>query len=87
MLSDVSRDKLNASDINSIAKSLLPKLRDDQKLKENISTLIARVLCTHLDFFRMSFDGIVNWHVKHRFYQEMSKKSVVVSMSLSLNSY
>ena len=49
MLSDVSRTHLNLSEARTIAESLLPTQLDDEILKKNISTLISRVLCTHLD--------------------------------------
>ena len=33
----------------------------------------------HLKFFKLSFDDLVQWHIKHPFYEEMSSKSTVVS--------
>lgn len=77
-LSDVRIDR-SCIDILPLAKSLLPTEMDDTMLKSNISTLIARVLCTHLSFFKTCFDGLVDWHMQHRYYKEMSSKSLVVS--------
>lgn len=79
-LSDVRIDNSSVTDICSVAESLLPTPLDDQYLKANISTLIARILYSRLNFFGMSFDGLIDWHIKHRYYQEMSSKSVVVSI-------
>ncbi len=87
MLSDVSLDKSSINDLSLLAKSLLPTELDDQKLKANISTLITRVLCTHVDFFKLCFDGIIDWHIKHQFYEEMSRKSVVVSAIILMCAY
>ncbi len=77
-LSDVRIDN-SCLDVRSVAKSLLPTPHDDQSLKANISILISRILCTHLPYFGMTFDGLVDWHIKHRYYNEMSSKSEVVS--------
>ena len=62
-----------------IAHSVLPSSTDDKMLKENIAILVSRVLVTHLDFFSITFEGVVDWHIKHQFYKEMSSKSHVVS--------
>ena len=64
-----------------IAKSIVPSLADDQKLKQ-IAILISRVLVKHLKFFRLAFDDLIQWHIKHPFYKEMSAKSTVVSLCL-----
>lgn len=77
--SDEPMDNSSLSDMRQVAKSMLPTAGDDAILRRNISTLILRVLCTHLDFFKSSFHGLVDWHIQHRYYQEMSTKSVVVS--------
>lgn len=34
---------------------------------------------SHLHFFKFSFDKVVDYHIEHRFSQEMSQKSTVVS--------
>ena len=58
---------------------ILPSLEDDSDLEENFKILIARVLCENLPFFKETFDGVVTWHIKHCYYEEMSKKSDIVS--------
>ena len=32
-----------------------------------------------MEFFKHSFDPVIDWHIKHEFYDEMSTKSTVVS--------
>ena len=59
---------------------LLPGSEDDAAIRHNISILISRVLFANLSFFKLSFDGVVKWHIQHEFYEEMSAKSDVVSM-------
>ena len=78
-LSDQPPDNSAIIDFRSAAKSLLPSPSDDVALKRNISTLISRVLCANVEFFKMSFDKQVEQHIRHRYYEEMSAKSVVVS--------
>ena len=62
-----------------IVKSLLPSASHDTVLYSHIITIISRILYTNMSFFKVSFDGCVQWHIKHKFYQQMSTKSIVVS--------
>lgn len=63
-----------------IALSLLPNTDDDSEIRDNICTLLSRVLYNNMSFVRLSFDGVVDWHIKHEFYKEMSAKSDIVSV-------
>ncbi len=36
---------------------------------------------TTQDVAKSSFDGVVDWHIKHQYYEEMSSKSCVVRIS------
>ena len=67
-------------DAEQVAVSLLPTPEDDLALCDNMCLLISRILYQNLEFFRLSFDGVVAWHIKHDFYDEMSTKSKVVSI-------
>ena len=49
-------------------------------MRMNICVLISRVLFKSLPFFILSLDGVVEWHIKHDFYDEMSTKSDVVGV-------
>ena len=61
------------------AKLLLPLSEDDKSMWKLFITHVSRILATHMRFFEFSFDGIVDGHVKHQYYTEMSTKSKVVS--------
>ena len=61
------------------ALSMLPSKKDDEALALMFETHISRILCTHIPFFKTSFEDIVEWHIRHRYYDEMSAKSEVVS--------
>ena len=64
---------------NAKAKSIMPSIEDDSQLKENITTLISRVLIDNMEFFKFCFSDVTCQHIKHKYYKEMSAKSIVVS--------
>ena len=68
------------TDPGQIAASLLPTPEDDVALRDNICVLMSRILCAHVEFFKINFEDIVDTHIKHEFYDEMSMKSIVVSV-------
>ena len=69
-----------AQDPEQVALSLLPTPEDDEAIRSNMCTLMSRIIYENMDFARFTFDGVVNWHITHDFYKEMSRKSVVVSV-------
>ena len=64
---------------NTVAKSLLPSPDDDKILIENIKILFSRILAETLPFFEVSFADIIVKHIHHKYHDEMSSKSLVVS--------
>lgn len=68
------------SDPKQVAISLLPSPEDDLAIRENICVLMSRVLFDNVAFFNLSFDGVIDWHIMHEYYKEMSAKSDVVSI-------
>ena len=73
---------LPATCVNSphnVCLSLLPSVEDDKALRHHFITLVSHILMTHMQFFKISFDNAMDWHTKHKYYKEMSSKSVVVS--------
>ena len=71
--------RCDGADQLQLALLLLPSPEDDIVIRRNICVLISWILYNNLGFFKVVFDGVVEWHVEHSFYQEMSKKSDVVS--------
>ena len=69
-------------DPEKIASSLLPSVLDDTILKQKFSVLISRILARHFSFFTFTFDDAVRWHIKHKFSNEMSRKSTTVSCNV-----
>lgn len=61
-----------------VALSLLPIPEDDKANRNNMCTLIFRIMYENMEFARLTFDGVMNWHITHDLYK-MSRKSVVVS--------
>lgn len=62
------------------AIALMPTIDDDQQMRKNISIHMSRVLCTHMEFFKCCLSDVACWHMKHKYYKEMSTKSHVVSI-------
>ncbi|KAL5467006.1 hypothetical protein EMCRGX_G031171 [Ephydatia muelleri] len=71
------------TDPGQIAASLLPTPEDDVALRDNICVLMSRILCAHVEFFKINFEDIVDTHIKHEFYDEMSMKSIVLHRELN----
>ena len=61
-----------------LCQSMLPSDDDDMEIRSNISYLVARVLCEHVPYFQHTYDGVLERHIKHRYYKQMSLKSEVV---------
>lgn len=68
-------------DLWQLASSLLPSPDDGVTMHNNFATHMSHVLVNNIDFFKVTFDGVVDWHIKHQFYEQMSEKSDVVSFS------
>ncbi len=63
-----------------MANSLLPSKGDDAVMRSNMATLVSRVLVENFEYFKFAFEDVVQRHIKHQFYEEMSSKSVLVSL-------
>lgn len=44
--------------------------------------LISHVLVKHCQFFKDTFEYVAQWHIEHKFYQEMSQMSIVVRVTV-----
>ena len=68
------------TDTAQIALALLPTAEDDKILRTNIAINVSHVLVKNLVYFKLTYDGVVQWHIQHQFYKEMARKSEVVSI-------
>ena len=66
--------------VDEICKTILPSPEDNDAVAEYFSTLVSRALVTHMPFFHITFADVVQWRVPHKFTEEMSQKSEVVSI-------
>ncbi len=48
-----------------VALSLLPNEDDDLAMRENICILISRVLFENVKYFKLTYDGVIDWHIAH----------------------
>ena len=62
-----------------MASYLLPDKQLDDVLTYHLAILISRMLITYIPFFSFAFSDIVEWHLEHEYYKQMSIKSEVVS--------
>lgn len=69
---------LDESSINT--KRLLPSESDYKKLTKNFTHHVVRILKEYMPFFS-SFGSGLERHIRHQYYEEMSQKSEVVSIS------
>lgn len=92
-LNRISVDELSASlplkpssiSHANIARSLLPSSEDDAIMRKNVITLVSRILATHLE--TMGFDclRLVDWHISHKYKDEMARKSEIVRYFMLYN--
>ena len=59
---------------------VLPNAADKQNIMHNFTLLVARQLCDHLKYFRENYHDVVPKHIEHQYYEEMCKKSHIVSI-------
>lgn len=63
---------------DELYRCLMPSNDDSDALHSNFETHVARILVTHLPVMKLAFDDIVDWHIKHPHYKQMSQRSDVV---------
>ena len=78
-LSDDPPDRKAPVPTAEVFKTILPSPHDNEIMATYFSKLVARVLVTHMPFFKVTFADVVDWHIPHQFSQEMARASVVVS--------
>jgi hypothetical protein len=57
---------------------VLPSLTDEINIKHNFTILVSRILVEHIPFFNENFNDVVQRHITHDYYEEMSRKSEIV---------
>ena len=70
----------NALGQDQLLSMILPSAEDDVALQKNLCIILSRILFNSLDFFKQTFDGVIDYHIKHPFYEEMSSESEIVSL-------
>jgi hypothetical protein len=63
-----------------MSTEILPSHQTDSELVDDICMLVSRVIVSYLSFFKHTFSDVVYWHFKNKYFEEMSKKSEVVSV-------
>ena len=61
--------------------SLLPNDNDISVMKHLFEIHVSRIVVEHIPFMKSAFGDIVEWHIQHKYYEEMGKKSDTVSFT------
>ena len=77
-LSDKVPNLRNTPLLSIPVTDVLPSPTDEKNIKHNIVILVSRLLVEHLKHFNENYSDVVEGHIKHDFYEEMSKKSEIV---------
>ena len=64
----------------NILFDVIPGEEDYKALKQDFTILLSRLLVEHLPFFNSDYKGLVPSHIPHKFSNEMSKESEIVSV-------
>lgn len=67
------------------AISLLPSPDDDKEIKRNITTHISRIIADHLETLGFDCSSLVEWHIPHKYQEQMSRKSEVVRFYFAIH--
>ena len=84
------KDRLDLSSLSSTMKTDRPTLDDvmsavkvtaeeRESLLSNYIILISRILIDNMSYFHLTYSDLITAHIKHKYSQEMSKESEVVS--------
>ena len=89
------KDRVNLHDVSDVApanpptvsdvlKVVLPTESDDGIIRDEFASLLARMVCDNMHYFKENYVDIVQRHIPHKYEIEMSSKSQVVSVHLIL---
>ena len=77
-LSDVP-PPMNQPSMSDVISKIFPNEQEEILIHDEFAILLARMLCSHIPYFKKTFADVIDWHIKHRYSSEMSTKSEVVS--------
>ena len=63
---------------------LLPDNDDVSVMKRLFQIHVSHIIVEHIPFMKSAFGDIVEWHIQHKYYTEMGKKSEIVSFGISI---
>ncbi len=53
-------------------------------LRGKLATVVARIICQHMQFFKENFQSLIISHIPHPYQEEMKLKSNIVRIVLSI---
>ena len=83
------KDRVDLSSLSDVPPGSQPSMSEviskvfpsahEESVMHDFAVLLARMLCTHMSYFKETFADVIDWHISHRYSAEMSTKSDVVS--------
>ena len=67
------------------ATSLLPSTDDDKALKQNMTTLVSRIIVDHVESLQFAFSDVVDWHMDQSYQAEMSEVVRIITFCMEFN--
>lgn len=64
--------------MKEVISKVFPNAHEESVMHDDFAVLLARMLCSHMTYFRETFADVIDWHIQHRYSAEMSTKSEVV---------
>ena len=52
--------------VRSTLLSSVPSTNDEAALQNNLAVLVSRLLVNQIDFFKFSFDAVVDWNMSSK---------------------
>ena len=78
-LSDVPPMPTTQPSMSEVISKVFPSAHEESVMHDDFAILLARMLCSHMTYFKETFADVIDWHISHRYSAEMSTKSDVVS--------
>ena len=64
--------------------ALLHTIDDISEMKPLFRIPVSRILVENIPFMKSAFSGVIEWHIHHKYYDEMGEKSDTVSSHFCL---
>ena len=71
--------KTDRPTLDDVMSAVKVTAEERESLLSNYIILISRILIDNMSYFHLTYSDLITAHIKHKYSQEMSKESEVVS--------